>query len=336
MPDAGSLVNVNVDLKDAPKQVRKITEHFARFGMFFIPGHVRKLAQAEADAKVIHAKADAEAGMIRTQAAIDQRLALAQANQELMERAVTRLGFREIKRQRNLELIEGKAIELAQSEASDGASDEPVSDEFMCAFADNSQDISENTMQDLWAKILVKEFAKPGSFSPRTLDILKTMRREDAELFTKFCRFAWNFAWDGSHMVPNVTAIARTRMEIDVRPINQHDLIEEEGVEYTDRLHLEALGLIKTAGFGQLYTLKAAADAPRAIAYHKQEYYLIPFPNPKHDEESLTFSVDLLTSFGDELFRVCNPRPHEAFRDQFFRVLGNARLAVKPHVPAAP
>ena len=47
------------------------------------------------------------------------------------------------------------------------------------------QDISNEDIQDLWAKLLAGEIKQPGSFSYRTLETLKNMTTDEAELFTK-------------------------------------------------------------------------------------------------------------------------------------------------------
>lgn len=45
-------------------------------------------------------------------------------------------------------------------------------------------------MQELWGKVLAGEVAKPGSFSLRTLSVLKSLSRDEAELFRLGCSLA--------------------------------------------------------------------------------------------------------------------------------------------------
>ena len=50
--------------------------------------------------------------------------------------------------------------------------------------------ISNQEMQEKWAKILAGEISKPASFSLSTIDALKNMGQKDAILFEKICNFA--------------------------------------------------------------------------------------------------------------------------------------------------
>lgn len=55
-------------------------------------------------------------------------------------------------------------------------------------FYENVGNISNDEMQEIWAKILAGEINKPHSFSLRTIEVLKNMGKEEAELFTKICK----------------------------------------------------------------------------------------------------------------------------------------------------
>lgn len=52
--------------------------------------------------------------------------------------------------------------------------------------------ISDDDMQDIWARILAGEINNPSFFSLRTIDVLRNMRESDAELFLKFCKFSFD------------------------------------------------------------------------------------------------------------------------------------------------
>ena len=53
-----------------------------------------------------------------------------------------------------------------------------------------AEDVSNPTMQDLWAKILAKELVKPGSFSFKALKTFRDMSIIDAKLLAKACSLA--------------------------------------------------------------------------------------------------------------------------------------------------
>jgi hypothetical protein len=70
-------------------------------------------------------------------------------------------------------------------------SDEPIDDDCAADFFEQAQDVSDQAMQSLWARILAGEVNKPGSFSLRTLHSLKTMTKEEAQMFERLVRFSW-------------------------------------------------------------------------------------------------------------------------------------------------
>lgn len=59
-------------------------------------------------------------------------------------------------------------------------------------YLENAKHTSNVYMQVIWAKVLVKELAEPGSFSFKTLDILKNMSDEDFHLFENLCNIQIN------------------------------------------------------------------------------------------------------------------------------------------------
>ena len=54
-------------------------------------------------------------------------------------------------------------------------------------FYESAGNISNEQMQDLWAKILSGELVKPGTYSIHLIEILKNMNKKDAELFELIC-----------------------------------------------------------------------------------------------------------------------------------------------------
>ena len=52
--------------------------------------------------------------------------------------------------------------------------------------------ISDEEVQEIWAKILAGEIAKPSSFSLKTIDTLKNISKKDADLFVKLCSHSFS------------------------------------------------------------------------------------------------------------------------------------------------
>jgi hypothetical protein len=136
------------------------------------PDRVRAQAQARADAAIITARAEAEIA-------------------DIQERARHRLVNRELRRQSHIEQIAVKAV--AALPPPDQVSEKPVSEDWVTRFFEECQDISDEQMQEIWAKILAGEVARPGSFEPRTLSVVRDLTRCDAALFDKVCSTVWTF-----------------------------------------------------------------------------------------------------------------------------------------------
>ncbi|PHX06126.1 hypothetical protein VSPL_25870 [Vibrio splendidus] len=72
------------------------------------------------------------------------------------------------------------AEELLTNEA-DHVSEENVEDDWLFNWQEYAGRVSSEDLQQLWGKILAGEIRKPGSYSYRTLDFLKTLSKSDAE-----------------------------------------------------------------------------------------------------------------------------------------------------------
>lgn len=54
-------------------------------------------------------------------------------------------------------------------------------------FYEAAGNISNEQMQSIWAKILAGEISKPNTYSLRTIEVLKNLSQQEAELFEKIC-----------------------------------------------------------------------------------------------------------------------------------------------------
>ena len=89
--------------------------------------------------------------------------------------------LKERKHFENFKSVSGKARNIVSD--NEVVTDEPVNDDWLNRFNKIVEDVSDETMQNLWAQILAGEVKHPNSFSLRTLDVLRNMTRSDAQLF---------------------------------------------------------------------------------------------------------------------------------------------------------
>src|SRR5215831_18288987 len=143
-------------------------------------------------------------------------------------RAVARLRKREVRRQENIESITKKAFDALPPPVQ--VSEQPVNQDWTSRFFQECQDISDEQMQQIWARILTGEVARPGSFSPRTLSVVRDLTKIDADWFAKLCEFTWFIP--GTGLVPCIY------------DYNASQLVEAK-LNFGVLTHLTSIGLIE-------------------------------------------------------------------------------------------
>lgn len=86
--------------------------------------------------------------------------------------------------------------------------------------------VSDDMMQNLWAKILAGEVARPSTFLLRTIDIVRNLSKRDAELFIRICSHSF-MASSSNYFLPN-----------------EKEFLESVGIKYIDIMKLSELGLL--------------------------------------------------------------------------------------------
>ena len=142
-------------------------------GWYAAPKQVARIAEAEAKAELIRAKAKAEAAGI----------ALA----ELIQRAELRSAVEQIIEQANLESIILKTLPRLE----DDAKPQDMDRDWVKNHFEKCRHISDDEMQEWWAKILAGEANAPGSYSKRAVNILGDLERPEAEAFSSLCASVW-------------------------------------------------------------------------------------------------------------------------------------------------
>jgi len=104
----------------------------------------------------------------------------------LEDRARKRDRLSHLRKQQNLETIIKKTISFCSGDEITDRADQ----DWFNSFTKLAEDISNHTMQDLWAKILAGEIIHPGSFSLKSLTIFRNMSVNDARLLAKACGLA--------------------------------------------------------------------------------------------------------------------------------------------------
>ena len=233
------------------------------------PGRVRKKIIAEAEGK-------SAAMVIQAEGRAKVR--------EIEARAITRVRKLEIRRQENIESIVRKAVdELPPPEQ---MSEQPVNEDWTSRFFQECQDIGNEEMQQIWARILAGEVARPDSFAPRTLRIVRDLTTSDANLFASLCNFTWETSGSGILISKGVVA---TLLNLDAPYILKAEL------NFDALAHLSTIGLIEFRPEGGLYLKELGHEF--SLSYCGKSHKL----KPKDAKVVLRIGHVLLTMAGKEL-----------------------------------
>ena len=279
MSDSTALINIGELSKPATVLVEKISD---AVGGVFRPYQIRRVAEAEAQAEKIKAVTQIEIT-------------------DLQRRALHRFMKEEAKKQHNIEMITMKALEGLKEDARP----EKVEDDWIVNFFDKCRLISDDEMQQLWARILAGEANSPGKYSKRTVNLLSSLDKADAQLFSSLCSFVWNV---GDSLPIIFDAKDEDAIYIDA------------GITFDNLRHLDEIGLISFDPLGEY----AQNRLPRKITtFYFQEPVEIELQNPEDD--AFKIGHVLFSKSGEELASVCNARPIPRFKEyvlQKWRELG--------------
>jgi Protein of unknown function (DUF2806) len=107
----------------------------------------------------------------------------------LEQRTADRVALENQREQLRIENIVAYAVENLISETQ--VPNEMPSDDFVARFFDYAKTISTEEMQRLWGKIYSGEIKQPGTFSLRTLDVLRNISQSESELFVQVAQYAF-------------------------------------------------------------------------------------------------------------------------------------------------
>ena len=217
------------------------------------------------------AKAESKAGRIKatTQIEID----------ELQKRAALRWYKEEGQRQQNIEDITAMAIPHLK----ESARPEDIEDDWVTNIFDKCRIISDEKMQELWARILAGEANIPGTFSRRTVNHLADIDKADVELFTTLCRFVWQIDGRSEPLIFDTS----------------DDFYIKRGLTFDNLSHLDSIGLIQ---FQNTIGLALIGPANPSIAIYDQAYYLTLSPLARDKIET---GKVFFTNIGREFYRIC-------------------------------
>lgn len=203
----------------------------------------------------------------------------------------------------NLINICTKAAKYINSQAENNMD---IDNDVFWGLIDHAKTISSDEMQDLIAKVLAGEYNTPGTYSMSTLQILKSLGKDELE----------KFAFMASFYLPEQGFIkdffTMTKESIAVR--------KEVGLRYNDFLEMQNLGLIQSGDYTVTITLKKDSltefPYPRGFIVVKADKDLIDWRFPSCYE---------LTTAGKQILQhldIHESAPFKAWLGEFLRQQG--------------
>ena len=266
MPEpSNSLINLNLT-EPATAFINRVSD---AIGGLARPWQIERVAKAEAQAAITKATAEIEIG-------------------ELGRRAVQRFVNEQVRQQQNMEQIAANAA----PQITDAAKPNDVESDWISSFFQQCRNVSDAEMQKLWSAILAGEANAPGSYSRRTMVVLESLDKKDAEIFGNFCRFNWQMPVN----VPVITGFT--------------DIYTSHGVRFGDLTNLAAIGLLSLNEISG-YALKLGRSE-QWIRYQNEMFRLQAIGG---EQAELPVGKVMLTNAGSELSLVIRGEPVPGFKE---------------------
>ena len=177
-------------------------------GIWTEPARIRRTAEAQADATKILTAAEIESDQLKSDARF-------------------RLETLEMLRQHNLNAIASK-LALAPNQPL------RIDDkDWLIEFVESAKDTSDPTIQEIWAKLLAGEMESPGNCSKRTLRMVKSLSRKEAELIRRISPTLCTVeTGDGEFEVFSNAVIKRIEPRIESPEVDSVVLLDKTSPQY--------------------------------------------------------------------------------------------------------
>lgn len=270
-----------IDLEPLSKPLEKLIETIRDgVGYLYKPTHLKNIA--EANAKSINTISEAIRNnhdlSIKYQS--DVLEIKSPDTDSLADRTARRIVYREMSNQQNIENIFAKTyLELADVK---NCSTEPIDRDWMARFVNAAENISDEDIQSLWARILAGEIIKPKFCSLRTLDIVKNMSKSELDDFLE------------------ISPYLTTKFLVDEDDISNK--------KYGKILSLAECGVINSNRAGWMVSV----TKEKTIIFYSSEYILLGITKNVSDIK-LKLQIYPLTKAGEKLFELSNSKSDKDF-----------------------
>jgi uncharacterized repeat protein (TIGR03899 family) len=258
--------------------------------------------------RAIKKEADAEAYKIEVIERAKSK-ALAEGKEieaETYDRIQERLSYKEFRRQSNIDNI----YEMASAQlASDSfISEESVDEDWSTRFFNIVEDISDEDMQKLWSQILAGEVKRPKSYSLRTLELLKNISKEEANIFMRIANFFIS--------IKDVSFLFKGK---------NHELSEQFNIQYQDIYKLIEIGLLQSGDLINYSLPQNTVDDTYAFVSGKT----VVIVEKKANSLDVHIPIHILTNPGNEILKLVSQTPQFKYLNFFANYIKKENISVK-------
>ncbi|WP_375471607.1 DUF2806 domain-containing protein [uncultured Nostoc sp.] len=243
---------------------------------------IRVISEAMAESRKLLGGADYEDGKVKMMGSSETPSPIL----SLPERAANRSEYQELRKQQNIESVCANAAEeLANKSEIPEQKPEP---EWINHFFDIAEKISTEDLQYWWGKILAGEITKPGSFSLRTLEILKNLSRQEAENFVELGKYVLSDKNKAFYLDPK-----------------EYIFKKDNTIGFSEILDLREAGLINDSDFLGFSFEASTSGSTSNLLYSS----LILLFEREKDTPKIENKVGVLTKAGTELLKLISVQP---------------------------
>lgn len=282
------------DLTGLSKAITKLIEVVAQgIGVLYEPRHIKLMAKARAiEIKTISSAIQDTELPIKYD---NGQLTIDTSTKEFMERTGRRVLFFEAKKQKNIEDIISEAYNNLKTEKE--VSEEPVQEEWINRFFNIVGEISNDHLKTIWSRILSEEIKEPGKCSMRTLDSLRNISRDEAEIFKKISNYI--IEYQGVYYLPN-----------------EKSLLEYANIDYGEILKLDEASLINSTSSVSAVLKFDESVKKKYLTYNKNIIIC-----DKDEKSEIHLQAYPLTEVGRNIFDILSPDYDKEYFEKYIDII---------------
>jgi hypothetical protein len=271
------------------------------------------------------ASLQAKASKIRSEAAASNIFSLMSGqtagqegakNPELAKRAYNHFANQLLKGQKNREAVIIKTIDDLKAIPPQEDAMEEINEDWLTMFSKIAEQKSNEDVQLLLSKILSGEIRRPGSFSPKTINILAYLGPRQANQFLKVCALTFSYSiYENDHYIisPPIQ-----------RDSQFNDYWINVDLSYETILELQDIGLISATQFSLPFVYSELLK-PFSVGCKKFVVESIDHLTDK----SQGVRAYRLSSSGSELSFIMRPAPNDSYQTRFLNWMADIPLIPK-------